>query len=126
FFDALHLYLTQHAFQAAEAQQLRLAFEEVTGQDLNWFWNQWYYGKGYPKLDISYAYDDALHIARVMVEQTQSGQLFRLPFAIDIYAGGRTERHMVTMMDRRDTFAFHYTRRPQLINVDGDKVLLAE
>src|SRR5436190_5653269 len=54
FFKALNLYLTTNKFKSAEAQQLRLAFEEVTGKDLNWFWNQWYYGSGHPKLTITY------------------------------------------------------------------------
>src|SRR5690606_29186550 len=37
FFKALNIYLTQNKFKAAEFHQLRLAFEEVTGEDLNWF-----------------------------------------------------------------------------------------
>src|SRR5664280_1768249 len=56
FFKSLNLYLRTRKFNSAEAQDLRLAFEEVTGQDLNWFWNQWYYGSGHPKLDINYDY----------------------------------------------------------------------
>jgi len=126
FFRSLHYYLEQHKFQTAEAQQLRLAFEHVTGMDLNWFWNQWYYGQGYPKLDIHYRYQDDLHLASVIVRQTQGGRVFELPFAIDVYAGGKKERHPVIMMNRTDTFTYHYTVRPDLINVDGDKVLLAE
>ena len=39
FFKSLNLYLTRHKYGNAEAQDLRLAFEEVTGQDLNWYWN---------------------------------------------------------------------------------------
>ena len=126
FFRSLQYYLEQHKFQPAEAQQLRLAFEHVTGKDLNWFWNQWYYDEGYPKLDISYDYNDALRIVHVIVRQTQQGRVFQLPFAIDIYADGRKERHTEMMMDHVDTFSFHYQSRPDLINVDGDKVLLAE
>ena len=41
-------------FKTGEAQQLRLAFEAVTGQDLNWYWNQWYYGSGNPVVKIDY------------------------------------------------------------------------
>ncbi len=48
FNKALNVYLHDNKFQAAEAHQLRLAFEKVTGQDLNWFWNQWYFGDGHP------------------------------------------------------------------------------
>ena len=57
FFKSLNLYLTTNKFKSAEAHQLRLAFEEVTGHDLNWFFNQWYYGNGHPNVDISYNYD---------------------------------------------------------------------
>lgn len=125
FFHSLHYYLQMHKFQPAEAQDLRLAFEHVTGRDMNWFWNQWYYRAGYPKLDIRYVYNDALHLVHIIVTQTQRQPVFELPFAIDIYAGGKKERHGVTMMQRSDTFTYHYTTRPDLINVDGDKALLA-
>ena len=59
FFKALNLYLTTNKFKSAEAHHLRLAFEEVTGKDLNWFFNQWYFGAGHPKLDVTYGYDEA-------------------------------------------------------------------
>lgn len=125
FFESLHYYLEQHKFHPADAQELRLAFQHITGIDLNWFWKQWYYGEGYPKLDISYDYNNALHLAHVIVKQTQEGGVFELPFSIDIYSDGKKERHKVVMMDRIDTFAYHYITKPDLINVDGDKVLLA-
>lgn len=126
FFASLHYYLEQHKFHPASAQKLRIAFQHVTGIDLNWFWNQWYYDKGYPMLDITYDYNDALNLVHVIVKQTQEGRIFELPFAIDIYANGKKERHKVVMMDRVDTFTYHYVTKPDLINVDGDKVLLAE
>ena len=68
FFKALNLYLTTNKFKSAEAQQLRLAFEEVSGKDLNWYWNQWYYGAGNPNLDIVYSYDDATKKVQVIVK----------------------------------------------------------
>ncbi|MDP4247340.1 MAG: M1 family metallopeptidase [Bacteroidota bacterium] len=127
FFQSLHLYLTTNKFKSAEAQQLRLAFEEVTGQDLNWYWNQWYYGSGHPKLSIDYAYDDAARQVKVIVNQTQeTGKIFRLPIAIDVYNGASKERHKVWIQDKTDTFTFGYANRPDLVNVDGDKVLLCE
>ncbi len=127
FFKSLNVYLTTNKFKSAEAHQLRLAFEEVTGRDLNWFFNQWYYGSGHPRLDISYLYDDAAGKASVIVKQTQKGdKIFKLPFAIDVYNGASKVRHQVWAMNRADTFVFNYTSRPDLINVDGDKILLAE
>ncbi len=127
FFASLHLYLTTNKFKSAEAQNLRLAFEEVTGQDLNWYWNQWYYGSGHPKLTIDYAYDDTARTVKVIVNQEQeTGKLFQLPVAIDIYNGAAKERHKVWIRDKTDTFSFSYANRPDLVNVDGDKILLCE
>jgi len=125
FFKSLNLYLNTYKFKATEAQQLRLVFEEVTGQDLNWFWNQWYYGPGNPKLDINYSYDEASKRAMVIVNQTQTEQLFKLPVAIDLYDGSAKTRYNVWINDKTDTFYFSSSQKPDLINFDGDKVLLA-
>ncbi|MEO6917405.1 MAG: M1 family aminopeptidase [Chitinophagaceae bacterium] len=126
FFKSLNLYLTTNKFKSAEATQLRLSFEEVTGKDLNWFFNQWYFGNGHPKLDISYAYDDDARKVTVTIKQTQSENVFKLPIAIDIYNGSKVQRNQVCMEDREQSFVFSYTSKPDLINVDGDKILLAE
>jgi len=126
FFKSLNLYLKTKKFGSAEAHDLRLAFEDVTGQDLNWFWNQWYFGSGHPKLDINYDYDTAGKTARVFIKQTQSGKIFKLPFAIDVYQGSEKKRYKVWAEHQADTFTFQTVSKPNLINVDGDKILLGE
>ena len=127
FFKSLNLYLNANKFKSAEAHQLRLAFEEVTGKDLNWFWNQWYYSSGHPKLDINYSYDDASRKEQVIVNQTQAGdKVFKLPVAVDIYNGTNKTRYQVWAKNKADTFYFNADKKPDLINFDGDKILLAE
>ncbi len=127
FFKSLNLYLTINKFKAAEAQNLRLAFEEVTGKDLNWFWSQWYYGSNHPKLDITYSYDKVAKKATVIVKQTQTtDKVFKLPVAIDIYNAGKKTRYNVWVENKADTFSYAVNAKPDLINFDGDKVLLAE
>ena len=127
FFKGLNLYLNTNKFKTGEAHQLRLAFEEVSGLDLNWFFNQWYFSNGHPKVDISYVYDDAAGKATVIVKQTQDGdKVFRLPIAIDVYNGKDKTRHEVWLQNRTDSFSFSYKKRPELINVDAEKVMLWE
>ncbi len=126
FFKSLNLFLKTKKFQAAEAQELRLAFEEVTGQDLNWFWNQWYYGSGHPKLDISYAFDSIGKTAKVFIKQTQPDKVFRFKIAVDIYHGAEKQRNYVWIDKAIDTLTFPAVSKPDLINVDGDKMLLCE
>jgi aminopeptidase N len=127
FYKAINLYLTANKYKAAEAHHLRLAFEEVTGRDLNWFFNQWFFGAGHPKLDVAYSYDNAKKQAVVVVNQTQSGdKLFQIPIAVDVYNGGNKKRHNVWLRNKADTFTFNAAAPPDLINFDADKIVLAQ
>ena len=126
FFKSLNLYLNTYKFQTAEAQELRLAFEKVTGQDLNWFWNEWYYGNGQPDITINYKFSDKTE--RVIIDQTQTNSgTFKFPLAIDVYSeGANKKRYKVWMNDKTDTFYFPSQTKPSLVNVDADKVLLCK
>jgi len=124
FFKGLNIYLKTNAFKNGEAQQLRLALEEASGRDLNWYFNQWYYGAGNPVLNISYKWNDTTKKETIYIQQTQDGQIFKLPMAVDIYAGGKKERHKIWVNDKADTLTFTVESKPDLVNVDGDKVLL--
>ena len=122
-----HACLNTNKFKSAEAHQLRLAFEEVTGKDLNWFWDQWYFGAGHPKLDITYNYNDNAKQVQVIVSQTQNSDApFKLPVAVDFYNGSKRVRYNVWVENKIDTFTFASTNKPDLVNFDADKYLLAE
>ena len=126
FFKALNLYLTSRAYKTGEAHHLRLAFEDVTGKDLTWFWNQWYFGSGHPKLEVSYDFETQGQ-AKVTIKQIQkSGKLFILPIAVDVYENGKKTRHAITVSRQQETFSFPTSGNPDWINVDADKILLAE
>ena len=127
FFKSLNLYLNTNKYKNGEAQQLRLAFEEVTGKDLNWFFNQWYYGSGHPKLNVATSYDAAARQVRMVVQQTQdSNNLFTLPVSVDVWNGNKPTRYMVWIKDKADTFAFASAVQPQWVNFDADKILVAQ
>ncbi len=125
FFKSLNLYLTTNKFKSGEAHQLRLAFEETTGKDLNWFWNQWYYGSGHPSLAINYVYDSLGKWASVVVKQTQKSKIFTLPIAVDVYENGSKKRYNVTLSNAIDSFSFATQQKPEWISVDADRILLA-
>jgi len=124
FFKGLNIYLRTNAFKNTEAQHLRLALEEASGRDLNWFFNEWYYNAGHPVLKIDYKWDAPSKTEFVYLQQTQEGNPFVLPMAVDIYSNGKKDRHEIWMRQKADTLSFHTPNQPELVNVDGDKVLL--
>lgn len=125
FFKAVNLFLTSHKFKAAEAHQLRLAFEEVTGKDLNWFWNQWFFDSGHPTLDIAHHYSNEAKQVRIVVRQS-GDKTFRLPVTVDIWTDSRKTRHTTWVSGKTDTLVFASPVRPDWVSFDGDKVLLAQ
>ncbi len=125
FFKGLNVFLTTYKYQPVEPQQLRLAFEQITGKDLNWFFNQWYYGSGHPNLNITYNYNNDARQAQVIVEQTQPGKAFLLPVKIDVWSGNTPTGYSVWMKNKIDTFDFPAATKPSLINFDTDKMLVA-
>jgi aminopeptidase N len=129
FFAALHRYLKRNEYSDVEAAELRLAFEEVTGQDLQWFFNQWFFASGHPNLEISYDWDGGENKATVNVVQTQEGdgvpRVFDLPLAVDIYDNkGGVVRKNIRITQRTQRFTFDLPAKPALINVDATKTLL--
>ncbi|QCX39024.1 M1 family peptidase [Aureibaculum algae] len=125
FFAGLKEYLTTNKYKTGEAHQLRLALEEVSGKDLNPFFNQWYFNSGHPKLNVSYIYNDEGKSVTVLIKQT-TDKLFDFPLAIDVYENDVVERYNVTIKNKEEKFTFKYKTKPQLINVDADKILLAQ
>ena len=127
FFKSLNKYLTDNKFGNGSAHKLRLAFEAITGKDLNWFFNQWYFNSGHPKLNISSEYDATTKNINIIVKQTQdSTKIFKFPVAIDVYIGKEKTRHDVWIENRFDTIKIASATAPDLVRFDGDNVLLAE
>ncbi|MFQ5447741.1 MAG: M1 family aminopeptidase, partial [Saprospiraceae bacterium] len=129
FFAALQKYLKDNALSDVEGQELRLAFEDVTGEDLNWFFSQWFYNEGQPELTVDYDYDSENKQVVVTVEQTQDpGEMpaiFELPTTIGIYANREMTRHEIRIDQRQQTFTIPSATDPELIVFDGDGALLA-
>ena len=102
FWASLQAYLTRHALGNATSDDLRQAVLDATGENLDWFWNQWIYAAGHPRFVVTAAYDTAARKLTLTVKQTQpdSGKadstglrfetpkMFRMPVAIRLGPGG--------------------------------------
>ncbi len=125
FFASLNKYLTDNKFSNGSAIKLKLAFEAVTGKDLNWFFNQWYFGNGHPYVRIQQKYLADQQKVLVTIQQTQTqDKIFTLPVGIDVYVQGKRNHYEVWSKNRVDSFYFPAAVAPDNVNVDNDKVLL--
>lgn len=110
FFRAMNIYLTRNAFQPAEAHNWRIALEEATGQDWNWFFNQWYYRGGHPSLSFEYTYDDVNRKLDIQVKQkaSDSGKAYTLPLKAALIYDGATEVFDWTVDSKKQSLSYPY------------------
>ena len=126
FFAGMNDYLKTYEYGNAEAHQLRLSFEKISGKDLNWFFNQWYFGSGNPKLSYTSTYEPVKKQVTVVINQSQE-KPFEFPLAIDVYDNGKPKRSNVWVNAKaKNTFTFDASKAPDLININADGILLAE
>ena len=133
FFKGLNLYLTQHAFQAVEAHDLRLAMERVSGRDLNWFFNQWFFAKGHPelKVEVDYSKPENLLLRFSQVQDLNETPVFQLPITISWYEGEvrKTKTVQVTkaeqelVLENGSPVSLVYVNEGQEILMKGNQVL---
>ena len=126
FFVTLNHYLKKHAFGNAEVEDLRIAFEEVTGEDLNWFFDQWFKMPGHPDLEISHEFVDSSKTVLVKIEQkqdNQGNQVYHLPASIDLVFSDRRESHKVWINRASNLFSFRTGKAPLFVMVDGEQII---
>jgi aminopeptidase N len=130
FFTSLNKYLKDNEFTAVETAELRMAFEETTGQDLNWFFDQWYLDQGHPIMDVTYDYADGkVMIYTSQIQNVENHRpIFILPLEAAVYdTNGNISYHSVVVDARKDTIIINGINEHPLVTVlDGKSTLLGE
>jgi aminopeptidase N len=86
FFQTLKNYLndTSLAYQFATTDDFKKHFESATGQNLDEFFNDWFYHEGYPTYHVTWR-QNASNLVNIIVRQTQSNpsvDFFEMPIPI--------------------------------------------
>jgi aminopeptidase N len=126
FWRGVNLYLTRHKFGSVESTDLRAAMEEASGRDLGWFFDQWVYMGGHPKLSVRKLWNERTKTVTVTVTQTQrpdklTPAVFRLPLDIEFTIDGEKRREKIDVTRRVGSFSFKLPSAPAALAVDPDE-----
>lgn len=107
FFKTLRSYLEKYRYTSATGDDFKNIAEQVTGLELDKFFEQWYYGRGFPKFDISWKVSgDSLLVNIKQTPSSKSVQLFNTFFEVKALGANY------------DTvFRFEQNQTPQLFKV---------
>jgi aminopeptidase N len=130
FFRSLSVYLKRHEFSNVESDDLRRVFEEVSGRNLAWFWDDWVTGGGHPVFEVSYRYLPDRQMIDLSIAQVQplvTGQgLFKLPVEVTVVVAGKTLTETVWVEEASHQVLLPAAAEPLLVSFDGGGQLMAE
>ncbi len=129
FFASITKYLKDNKFKAAEYHHLRLAFEEVTGEDLNWFFKQWYESKGHPVMNVTQRIDEDNLKVTLTIEQVQNLDefaLYKLPVDVAVHDANGKIVHRVWIDEVTEEIELPYSGEIRAVVFDENKMLLGK
>lgn len=131
FWTALNRYLNEFKYGSVETADLQRTFERVSGRRLNWFFDQWVYGAGYPELRVRHSFNPQSRLLTLSVEQTQTPDaetpaVFRLPLEIELTTAKGTHTESIEINGRTQRFTFKLDGKPLMIRFDKRLAILKE
>jgi hypothetical protein len=118
FFTGVRRFYTAQKFRKAGTDDLRAAFEEVSGRSLERFFDRWIYGAELPRLRHSSSFGGGkVHVRFEQVGST----LFDVPVTVTIvYADGRTQDEVVAVTEPRVDWTTTVDRPVKQIQINRD------
>lgn len=125
FWKAINIYLNRHKFENVESGDLQRAMEEVSGMDLDWFFRQWVYQAGYPKLSVKQIYSPRKKILNLVISQIQKPSnvipsIFRLPAEIEIVTAKGRKTEKIEIKNRVENISVKLDAKPSKIILDRE------
>ena len=128
FYRGLHHYLEVHRGKNVVTADLIKSIEEANHINVQQFFDEWIYGAGAPKFDVSYAYDDGKHQIALTVKQTQKveGHVgnFHVSVDVEITTASGAKLHRIAVSKEAETFPLPSDAAPLMVLFDkGGQVL---
>ncbi|HEY4817306.1 MAG TPA: M1 family aminopeptidase [Candidatus Acidoferrum sp.] len=128
FYRGLRHYLEINRGKNVVTADLIKAIGEANHINVQQFFDEWIYGAGAPKFDLSYTYDDAKHQVALTVKQTQKVEgrigVFHVPVDVEITTASGAKFHRIAVSKETETFHLASDGAPLMVLFDkGGQIL---
>ena len=121
FFSSIREYLNIYADSVATGDDFKNVMESETGIDFDPFFDQWYYGKGYPRFDVGYSQtNDTLYLTVSETASSSQTPLFQLYVDYKIYYSTGDTTLRLFQSKNTEIFEIPFSKQISNIIVDPD------
>ncbi|MFC2166926.1 M1 family metallopeptidase [Acidobacteriota bacterium] len=125
FFDILRKYAQDFAYANATTPEFINVCEQVYGEDLNWFFDQWIFGIGYPTYQFGWGYKNGTVF--IFVNQVQEDfPLFKMPIELQINLSSGPVYKTKWVDKKINLFTFPLSERPTTVLLDPNNWILSQ
>ncbi len=124
FYKTLKLFLTANYWKSADTADLRKAAEEVSKQDLKWFFIEWVESAGTPEFKLEYTVFRTQKGFRVVGKIAQDLDTFRMPVDLRIETEGNPEDKRIDVAGTSSEFSVDTFGKPKSVTIDPNVKLL--
>jgi len=133
FYAGMRTYAEGPGTQGSTTDLFQQTMEQETGQELDWFFDQWAWGIGWPHYKVDFAVEgdgDSGYTTTVTVSQEQD-ELFEMPVPIVLYVGDDEEEdservtHVERIDERSHTFSYQTEQNVRGLKLDPRSLVMA-
>ena len=124
FWKGIRIYYQTYKDANVMSEDFRKVMEQVSGQDLKEFFDQWLYERGYPELKWSWKYNKGS--LTISVKQKQKQHTFNFPLEFGIVEGGVMKMESFYVDKKSNTFTVNLNEKPDDVKIDPEIWLLFE
>ena len=126
FYDILRTYLEEYGDSVATGDDFREWVEYMSGEDFTDFFDQWYYGEGYPIYDIVWHQDtENLYISSTQTTSTAVTTLFKMTVPYFLKFTDGTDTTLLLFQDANlDSYTIPISKTIDEIRVDPKQWIL--
>jgi len=124
FFTGIRRYYAEYRHATALTADLQRVMEEVSGRELDWYFDQWLRRPGYPQVETRHAWDAGEGTLELHVSQVQSWPAYRLPLTVEAAGDGYSLRRTFWVEGSDSRHDWSLPGEPRRVRVDPDNEIL--
>jgi aminopeptidase N len=130
FFRTFKHFLHKHEFEAVDTHDFMKAVKEATGQNMDWFFEQYIFAPGHPVFDVRYVWNEEAGKVALTVRQVQDTSkgipIYRIPVIIGVHTSEGIVSEKVWIERDEEVFTFDAGEKPLMVRFDQGNYLLKE